>query len=233
MQVQPTHDYHETSWKHTRSRARTWARSRFRTCACVGATRRLGGRGASSDRMSLSKRERDPICDVCGHNHVQGVKCEICGHIGKYIVPGGPNRPHRGAIPPVPPGPIDQPNLTPPTIVGVSVNDFRQALSTFFELLPEAQASGATLPSELSNLDQLKASAHPAPPRRLARPPARPALSRRFSARRVRQVLHDALGDYHETDEQPSYVLAIPCRPVLQGLRALLPWPTPSTSMSQ
>ena len=32
-----------------------------------------------------SKRERDPICDVCGHCHVQGVKCAICGHIGKYI----------------------------------------------------------------------------------------------------------------------------------------------------
>ena len=34
---------------------------------------------------SFMKRERDPICDVCGHNHVQGVKCTICGHVGKYI----------------------------------------------------------------------------------------------------------------------------------------------------
>eukprot|EP00966_Prymnesium_polylepis_P196320 4549929-Prymnesium_polylepis.1 len=33
----------------------------------------------------MSKRERDPICDVCGHCHVQGVKCKICGHVGKYI----------------------------------------------------------------------------------------------------------------------------------------------------
>ena len=35
--------------------------------------------------MSGPKRERDPICDVCGHCHVQGVKCTICGHVGKYI----------------------------------------------------------------------------------------------------------------------------------------------------
>ena len=34
---------------------------------------------------ALTKRDRDPICDVCGHNHVQGVKCDICGHVGKYI----------------------------------------------------------------------------------------------------------------------------------------------------
>lgn len=23
-----------------------------------------------------------PLCNVCGHNHVQGVKCDICGHVG-------------------------------------------------------------------------------------------------------------------------------------------------------
>jgi hypothetical protein len=40
---------------------------------------------SSSGTRTLSKRERDPICDVCGHNHVQGVKCKICGHVGKYI----------------------------------------------------------------------------------------------------------------------------------------------------
>ena len=41
-------------------------------------------RGCMASR-TLTKRERDPICDVCGHNHVQGVKCDICGHVGKYI----------------------------------------------------------------------------------------------------------------------------------------------------
>ena len=135
----------------------------------------------------MSKRERDPICDVCGHCHIQGVKCKICGHVGKYIgeyaalhhhrmwcitlkgrlvlnpaaslntsgklcascsilaihpetrvfhvldrlfhvlaVPGGPNKPNRGAIPPVPPGPLHAPNLTPPTIEGLKVLEFRE-----------------------------------------------------------------------------------------------------------
>ncbi len=80
--------------------------------------------------LAAGKRERDPICDVCGHNHVQGVKCEICGHVGKYIVPGGPNRPNRGAIPPVPPGPLHAPNLTPPTIEGCTVANFQQVRCT-------------------------------------------------------------------------------------------------------
>lgn len=123
------------------------------------------------------------MCDVCGHCHVQGVKCKICGHIGKWIVPGGPNKPHRGAIPPVPPGPLHAPNLTPPTIEGLHVSDFQRALQMFFDLLPEAQRSGVVLPPALSNLDQL-------------------------------QVLLEALTDYHADDEQPSYVMAIPCRPV-------------------
>jgi len=139
----------------------------------------------------MSKRERDPICDVCGHCHVQGVKCKICGHVGKYIVPGGPNRPNRGAIPPVPPGPLHAPNRTPPTIEGLSVVDFQRALRTFFELLPEAQRSGAVIPAELSNFDQLK-------------------------------VLLDTLPDYHPDEQQPSYVMAIPCRPVLVALAQLL-----------
>ena len=26
--------------------------------------------------MSVSKRERDPICDVCGHNHVHNLEPE-------------------------------------------------------------------------------------------------------------------------------------------------------------
>ena len=24
-----------------------------------------------------------PLCDSCGHRHIQGVRCTICGHIGK------------------------------------------------------------------------------------------------------------------------------------------------------
>mmetsp|Transcript_3233 Transcript_3233/g.6769 ORF Transcript_3233/g.6769 Transcript_3233/m.6769 type:complete len:185 (-) Transcript_3233:47-601(-) len=141
-----------------------------------------------------SKRERDPICDVCGHCHVQGVKCQICGHVGKYIVPGGPNRPNRGAIPPVPPGPIGCPNTmrTPPTIDGLRVADFQHALQSFFEVLPQAHAAGQTLPSELSNLDQLK-------------------------------VVLETLPDYHPEDEQPSYVLAVECRSVVCKLAMLMP----------
>jgi hypothetical protein len=37
------------------------------------------------------------------------------------------------------------------------------------------------------------------------------------------RVILDALPDYHMEDEQPSYVLAIPCRPILVGLSAILP----------
>ena len=187
---------------------------------------------ASSRARDANKRERDPICDVCGHNHVQGVKCKICGHVGKYIgasrhriarhnaapfyslsrrrittpphililrcscscaVPGGPNRPNRGAIPPVPPGPLNMPNNTLPTIEGLKVQEFQQALQTFFHMLVNAEQQGngvPQLPAELANLDQLK-------------------------------VLLDALPDYHADDEQPSYVLAIPCRPILVGLSSL------------
>ena len=74
--------------------------------------------------------------------------------MGKYIVPGGPNRPNRGAIPPVPPGPPHAPNLTPPTIAGLTVAGFQEAMRAFFELLPQAQASKrASYPpsSEISN----------------------------------------------------------------------------------
>lgn len=53
---------------------------------------------ASASRLSrrerMAKRERDPICDVCGHCHVQGVRCKICGHVGKYI---GLPTPHASA----------------------------------------------------------------------------------------------------------------------------------------
>ena len=114
---------------------------------------------AEAARHNVAKRERDPICEVCGHCHVQGVKCKICGHVGKYIVPGGPNRPNRGAIPPVPPGPMHNPNRTPPTIEGLTVGSFQKALQSFFDVLPQAEAAGQSLPPELSNLDQLRARA--------------------------------------------------------------------------
>ena len=110
-------------------------------------------------------------------------------------MPGGPNRPNRGAIPPVPPGPLHAPNLTPPTIEGLTVQDFQEALRTFFEVLARAEAQCMPPPMlapQLANLDQLK-------------------------------VLLDALPDYHADDEQPSYVLAIPCRPIVVALSALLP----------
>ena len=105
-------------------------------------------------------------------------------------MPGGPNRPNRGAIPPVPPGPMHNPNRTPPTIEGLTVGNFQQALQSFFDLLPQAAAQG--LPPELCNLDRLK-------------------------------VLLDTLPDYHSTDEQPSYVMAIECRPIVCALAKLLP----------
>ena len=107
-------------------------------------------------------------------------------------MPGGPNRPNKGAIPPVPPGPVHAPNTTPPTIEGLKVRDFQCALGRFFELLPPdaADQPNLQLPAELANLDQLK-------------------------------VLLDALPDYPPEDSQPSYVLAIPCRPVLMGLYEL------------
>lgn len=27
-----------------------------------------------------------PLCDVCKHHHLQGVKCTICGHVGRSNV---------------------------------------------------------------------------------------------------------------------------------------------------
>ena len=85
------------------------------------------------------------------------------------------------------------PNNTLPTIEGLKVQEFQQALQTFFHMLVNAEQQGngvPQLPAELANLDQLK-------------------------------VLLDALPDYHADDEQPSYVLAIPCRPILVGLSSL------------
>lgn len=132
--------------------------------------------------MSISKRSRDPICDVCGHCHLQGVKCTICGHVGKYIVPGGPNRPTAGFVPPVPPGTLEQPNMTPPWMAGITVGEFKFCLEVFFLLLPQLEHSGH-LAGALSNLDLIK-------------------------------VVLDTLPDYCQTDQCPSYVLGIPCRPV-------------------
>ena len=73
---------------------------------------------------------------------------------------------------------------------------FQQALTTFFELLAQAQSSQQVLqlPHELANVDQLK-------------------------------VVLDVLPDYYADDEQPSYVLAIPCRPIVVGLSALVNLP--------
>ena len=124
-------------------------------------------------------------------------------------VPGGPNKPDQGAIPPVPPGPAHNPNLTPPTIDGITVAEFRQVahapstpparrtpdartspsgrwrrhptttsrphvtgagapgsvstrararqvLTSFFELLPQAEQQGVVLPPQLANVDQLR-----------------------------------------------------------------------------
>lgn len=137
---------------------------------------------APRGEMSLSKRSRDPVCDVCGHCHLQGVKCTICGHVGKYIVPGGPNKPSAGFVPPVPPGTLDQPNMTPPWMVGITVAEFKLCLEVFFSLLPQLQHAGQ-LVEALSNLDQIK-------------------------------VVLDTLPDYCQTDQCPSYVMGIPCRPV-------------------
>ena len=50
----------------------------------------------------------------------------LCHRMKMRTVPGGPNRPNRGAIPPVPPGPLQAPNTTPPTIEGVKVADFQK-----------------------------------------------------------------------------------------------------------
>ncbi|KAJ1637070.1 hypothetical protein T492DRAFT_954804 [Pavlovales sp. CCMP2436] len=137
--------------------------------------------------MSVSKRARDPICDVCGHCHVQGVKCSVCGHVGKYVVPGGPNKPSAGFVPPVPPGSMEEPNRNPPWMVGISVAEFQRCLEVFFSLLPQLLHAGQLAPA-LSNFDQLK-------------------------------IVLDTLPDYYPTDQCPSYVLGIPCRPVLRALQ--------------
>ena len=53
-------------------------------------------------------------------------------------------------------GPLHAPNLTQPTIDGLTIAGFQQALQAFFELVPQARSAGHTLPVELANLDQLK-----------------------------------------------------------------------------
>jgi len=31
----------------------------------------------------IQVEEEVPLCDTCGHHHVPGIKCSICGHVGK------------------------------------------------------------------------------------------------------------------------------------------------------
>lgn len=31
----------------------------------------------------MSATDDIPICGSCGHRHILGVKCSICGHVGK------------------------------------------------------------------------------------------------------------------------------------------------------
>ena len=69
-----------------------------------------------------------------------------------------------------------------------------QGLQTFFQLVTQAEAQGSV--------------------------PQLPAELRNLDQLRV---LLDALPDYHSEAEQPSYVLAIPCRPVILGLSSVLP----------
>ena len=44
----------------------------------------------SSDQQQFSQRKKKmnvveevPICGFCSHRHHQGIKCTICGHVGK------------------------------------------------------------------------------------------------------------------------------------------------------
>lgn len=71
-----------------------------------------------------------------------------------------------------------------------------QALKTFFDMLAQAEMQELQTPPQL---------------------PAELANLDQL------KVLLDALPDYDPEDTQPSFVLAIPCRPVLVGLSAVLP----------
>lgn len=71
-----------------------------------------------------------------------------------------------------------------------------QALQTFFQMLAQAETQ---------------------------QPYAPPQLPAELANLDQLKVLLDALADYDPEDNQPSYVLAIPCRPILVGLTALLP----------
>ena len=33
--------------------------------------------------MDICQDTNTPMCDTCGHHHYEGVKCRICGHVGK------------------------------------------------------------------------------------------------------------------------------------------------------
>ena len=191
-------------------------------------------------------------------------------------VPGGPNRPNRGAIPPVPPGPVHAPNLTPPTIEGLQVQEFQQvhahapssspldlaiaadgcallrtaSCGLLVSVCCSASARWLSVLGELYHCDHLVGGGWRAPQgilptshtfSRLLTPSqglqtffqllaqaestsaAPPQLPPELSNVDQLRVLLDALPDYHADDEQPSYVLAIPCRPIVVGISALVP----------
>lgn len=77
-----------------------------------------------------------------------------------------------------------------------------QALQTFFHQLALAEAAAQS--GQASEL-------------------AVPKLPAELSNLDQLKVLLDALPDYFPEDEQPSYVLAIPCRPIVAGLNAMMP----------
>jgi len=37
--------------------------------------------------MEIESENNPPMCDTCGHHHHAGVKCSICGHVGKSKIP--------------------------------------------------------------------------------------------------------------------------------------------------
>ena len=76
------------------------------------------------------------------------------------------------------------------------MREFQTALNTFFQMLAQADVQQPGVPPQL------------------------PAELANIDQLRV---LLDTLPDYDPEDNQPSYVLAIPCRPILVGLSTVLP----------
>ena len=179
--------------------------------------------------------------DLRPHRQVHrcAATCPPCACLTRFVpamlcaVPGGPNRPHRGAIPPVPPGPLYCPNCTQPTIPGLTVAAFQQvrprpltaavcrrwhaarryahaaraqALGAFFELLPQATSAGNRPHGTLPP---------PAPRRAVRIPPACGAgqpVPAELSNLDQLKVVYDTLPDYFADDPQPSCEPA-PSRP--------------------